>query len=150
MILANSFDTAHLPIRIESEPIPTEQEVMNLITLTLFRRLEPSTDEEVNGFVQHIQNIRRAFIVDVNRSSLVLTVKCNALEILEGLWEDYCTGRLGELAQKFLVTEKILEEFGLVQIKLKTTILEEDYLACQKYLLKISGKNCLSLNCFGT
>ena len=117
---------------------------MNLITSTLFRRLEPSTDEEVNGFVQHIQNIRKAFIVDVTRGSLVLTVKCNSLEILEGLWKDYCTGRLCELAQKFLVTEKILEEFGLVELKLKTIILEEDYLACQKYLIKISGKNCLS------
>ena len=117
---------------------------MNLITLTLFRRLEPSTDEEVNGFVQHIQNIRKAFIVNVNRGSLVLTVKCDSLEILKELWEDYSKGLLDELAQKFLVTEEILEEFGLVELKLKTTILEEDYLACQKYLIKISGKTCFS------
>ena len=117
---------------------------MNLIAETLFRHLDPSTSEEINIFVHHIEDVKRALIVGVDHGSLVLIVNCNSLEILEGLWEDYCTGLLSELAKKFLVTEKILEKFGFVEVKLKTTILEEDYLVCQKYLIKISGKNCLS------
>ncbi len=121
-----------------------EQQVMNIITLRVFQNLDPSTDEGINGFVKHIENIRRAFIVDFDKGSLVLTVKCNSLEILKGLWEDYSTGRLGELAQQFLVTEEILEELGLAEVKIKTTILEEDYRACQKYLIKISGMICFS------
>ena len=80
--------------------------------------------------------------MDFDKGSLVLTVKCNSLAILEGLWEDYSAGRLSDLAQTFLVTEEILQELGLVEVKLKTTILEEDYRACQKYLIKISGKIC--------
>ena len=124
--------------------LPTEQQVMNVITLRMFQHLDPSTSEEINGFVQHIEDIRRAFIVDLDKGSLVLTVKCNSLEILEGLWKDFSTGFLGELAQKFLVTKKVLEELGLVELKLKTTILEEDFRACQKYLIKISGKICFS------
>ncbi|KAJ7381045.1 hypothetical protein OS493_004641 [Desmophyllum pertusum] len=64
---------------------------------------------------QHVENIRRALIVNIDNGSLVLTVKCNSLEIIEGLWEDYSTGLLGELAQKFLVTDEILEELGLFE-----------------------------------
>ena len=127
-----------------NQPIPTKQEVMNMIVSQLFRHLDPSTSEEINRFVQHIEKIRKALIVDVNQGSLILTVKCNSLEILQGLWEDYSTGLLGELAQTFLVTKEILEELGLVEVKLKTTILEEDYRACQNILIKISGKICFS------
>ncbi len=35
-----------------------------------------------------------------------------------------------------------LEELGLVEIKLKTTISKEDYRACQTHLVTISGKIC--------
>ncbi len=129
---------------VVNQCFPKEQQVMNVIALRIFQNRDPSTDEEINGFVQHIENIRRALIVDIDHGSLVLKVKCNSLQILEGLWEDYSTGHLGELAQTFLVTEEILEELGLVEVKLKTTILKEDYHACQKYLIKISGKICFS------
>ena len=38
------------------------------------------------------------------------------------------------MAQKFLVTEDILEEFGLTNLKLKTAITEAEYRACQNLL----------------
>ncbi|KAJ7388940.1 hypothetical protein OS493_034870 [Desmophyllum pertusum] len=71
--------------------------------------------------------------------SLIITVECSSLEILEGLWEDYCTGLLNEMAQKFLVTEDLLKELGLTEAKLTTTILEEEYGACRKHFIQYSA-----------
>ena len=65
--------------------------------------------------------------MDVNPGSLVLTVRCSSLEILERLWQDYSSGHLGKVAQEFLVTERVLEDLGLVELKLKITIPENDY-----------------------
>ena len=127
-----------------TQTIPTEQQVMNVITLGMFQNLNPSTNEEINGFVHHIEAVKRALIVDIKKGSLVLTVKCSSLEVLEGLWEDYCSGHLSEIAQNFLVTEKVLEDLGLVELKLKTVISEEDYRACQKYLMKCAGNICFT------
>ena len=41
------------------------------------------------------------------------------MKILEELWQDYCTGNLGRVVQKFLVTEDILKELGLSEIKIR-------------------------------
>ena len=78
--------------------------------------------------------------VDAQSGSLIVTVECSSLEILEGLWNDYCAGRLNEMAQKFLVTEDVLKKFGLTEVKLTTTILEKEYRACRGYFLQCSGK----------
>ncbi|XP_068715868.1 polyubiquitin-B-like isoform X1 [Montipora foliosa] len=37
------------------------------------------------------------------------------------------------MAQKYLVTKELLEEFGLLEVKLTTFIPEEEYRACQEY-----------------
>lgn len=72
-------------------------------------------------------------------SSITITVKCRTLEILEGLWDDYCTGRLNAAAEKCLITEKVKDELGMETIKLATTILEDDYLACKLSLRETGG-----------
>ena len=79
-------------------------------------------------------------IVDAQPGSLILTVKCPSLEILEELWNDYCTGRLNEMAQKFLVTVDILIALGLTAVRLTTTILDEDYRACREYFVLRLGE----------
>lgn len=79
-------------------------------------------------------------IVDAQPGSLILTVKCPSLEILEELWNDYCTGRLNEMAQKFLVTVDILIALGLTAVKLTTTILDEDYRASREYFVQRLGE----------
>ena len=76
---------------------------------------------------------RYARLVDCKPGCLIITVECGSLKILEELWQDYCTGNLGRVVQKFLVTEDILKELGLSEIKLITTIDEKDYKDCQKY-----------------
>ena len=77
--------------------------------------------------------------MNVNPSSLVLTVRCSSLEVLERLWQDYSSGHLGKVAQEFLVTERVLEDLGLVELKLKITIPEKDYWEGRWHFRKCAG-----------
>ena len=130
----------------ENGAVPSPQEVLRLIAFKYLRKVDLSTPEEFNGFVRYIEKVRKALIVDVTTGSLIVKVECSSLEILEGLWEDYCTGYLNIMAQKFLVTEEILKEFGLVEVKLTTTIKKEEYRACQELLSEIAGMCMISPN----
>lgn len=124
---------------IENRAVHPSQELLNSIASAYLNNVHPSTLEEFNGFVLYIERVRKALIVDVTSGSLIVMVECSSLEILEGLWEDYGTGYLSEMAQKFLATEEILKEFGLAELKLTTTIKEDEYRACHKLLSKITG-----------
>lgn len=125
---------------IGDDGLPSAQKVLNFIALKSFQTVDPSNPEELNGFLQYMEKVRKVLILDVQSGSLILTVECRSLEILEGLWEDYCTGHLNEMAQKYLVTEEVLTEFGLTGVKLTTTILEDDYRACREYFTQSSGE----------
>ena len=101
---------------------------------------DPSTPEELNGFLQYLKEVRKVLVLDVQSGSLIITVKCGSLDILEGLWKDYCSGRLNEMAQKYLVTDDILKELGLTEVKLKANIKEEEYTACEEHFMRNFGK----------
>ena len=120
--------------------VPSSQEVLNSIATKYLQELNPSTPEEFNKFIQYMKEVRKVIVVDVQSGSLILILECSSLQILDELWEDYCTGHLNEVAQKFLVTEEILKEFGLAEVKLTTTINEEEYKACRELLLNSSSK----------
>ena len=75
----------------------------------------------------------------IQKSSIKITVKCRTLEILERLWDEYCSGRLNAEAEKCLITENVKEELGMETIKLATTILVEDYLICKFSLMETAG-----------
>ena len=72
--------------------------------------------------------------------SLVITVSCSSLQVLERLWDDYCSKNLNEVVQQTLVTAEVLKELGVSEVKLKTTISEEEYEACKEFLMQSSGK----------
>ena len=124
---------------VESVATPSSQDVLNLIASTYFKKLDPSTPEEFNKFIQYMEQVRKVLIVGVKTGSLEVIVQCNSLEVLEGLWEDYSTGHLNEMAQKFLVTGRILRAFGLAEVKLTTTIKQREYKACRELFSKIRG-----------
>lgn len=63
-----------------------------------------------------------------------IAVECRNLKSLESLWQDYRSGHLNTVAEKYLLTDDIKERFGVESIDLETTILEGDYLACKQYL----------------
>ena len=56
------------------------------------------------------------------QGSLIITVSCSSLEVLEALWRDYRRGHLNEVVQDTLVTAEVLKELNLSEVKLKTII----------------------------
>lgn len=126
---------------VAERSIPTSQEVMSFIAFRCFQPVDPSKPEQLNGFLKYLTDVRKVVVVDQQQGSLIITVECSSLEILEGLWEDYRTGFLNAMAQTYLVTEDILNEFGLIEVRLMTTILEDEYRACRDHFLHKPGKN---------
>lgn len=121
------------------ENVPNSQEVLNAIAFRYLQTVEPSNTEEFNDFKQYLSEVRKILIVDTQQGSLIITVRCKSLQILDELWEDYCCGHLNEVAQKCLVTKEILTAFGLKEAKLTTTILEKEYRTCRQYFLELLG-----------
>ena len=92
--------------------------------------------------------LKKKFGADVQgdrRGSLIITVSCSSLEVLEELWKDYRTGHLNEVIQATLVTAEVLEKLNLKEVKLRTIISEEDYLSYKEFLNKSAG-NAVKLN----
>ena len=112
---------------------------MRYIALTVFKTIDPSNQDQLNGFLQYLTEVRKVLIVDARPGSLIITVRCSSLQILDELWEDYRSGRLNGMAQKFLVTDEILKKFGLKEANVTTTVLEEDYRVCRENFLAWSG-----------
>lgn len=121
--------------------LPKTQGVLNLIMVKYLQTVNPSTEEEFNSFLRYMRDVRQVAVVDSQQGSLIITVECSSLEILDGLWEDYRTGHLNDMVQMYLVTEDVLKEFGLIEVKLMTTILEDEYRACREYLLQKQGED---------
>ena len=122
-----------------TSPIPTEGEVLRLIATNYLQTTPPRSKADHNEFLAHMEKMR-VIITDVGIGSLLITVKCNSLEILETLWEDYYSSNLGKVVQRCFVTEEILTELSLAEIKLRTTISEEEYLARKMYFEKHSAE----------
>ena len=96
-----------------------------------------------NSFNLLVEYLRIKLGVDVQDSrlgSLIITVSCRSLQVLEALWEDYKSGHLNEMIQETLVTTEVLKELGLSELKLKTIISEEEYRACKEQLTQGSGE----------
>ena len=128
------------------EVIPSAQEVMNSIAHKYFRVVDPSNPEELNGFVRFLSDVRKVLVLDAESGSLIVTVLCSSLKVLDALWYDYCTGPLNDMAQKYLVTKDVLKEFDLTELKLTTTIQGEEYIAARKFFQQGSGEHIQSVS----
>ena len=71
--------------------------------------------------------------------AVIITVQCPTLESLESLWNGYCSGYLNDVVESFLVTDELKRKLGLDNVRLKTTIEEENYLICKKAFMENSG-----------
>ena len=128
------------------DTVPSTQQVLNLAAFKYLQTIDPSRPEDLNGFVYYLEKVRNVLIVGAKQGSLIITVECSSLEILDDLWIDYCTGYLDKMAQKYLVTEEILKELGLDSVKLTTTILEEEFITCRNYFLQLGGEMLLPVS----
>lgn len=124
-----------LPTGADTKGFSPAHEVLNTIATKYLQKVDPSSPEEFNDFIQYLERVRGVLIADVNTGSLIITTECSSLAILDELWKAYCTGYLNEMAQ-FLVTLDVLTRFGLTEVKLITTIVEEEYEACREVFLK--------------
>ena len=139
------FSAERLDIHIDCDAreqgaYPTTQQAMNLIAARSFETMNPSNPDELNGFCRYLSDVRQLLIVDTKIGSLIITVRCSSLRILDELWEDYRTGHLKEVAERYLVTEDILQQLGLDSVELTLTISEEEYKAYRKNFLKNEGR----------
>ena len=72
--------------------------------------------------------------------SLIIVLNCQRIESLEDLWNDYLSGHLDKVAERYLITNEMKKRLNLETINLKTTIEEENYLNCRKVLMDCSGE----------
>ena len=99
-----------------------------------------STDngvEALEAFIEYIISAYEVVLIAVGRGSVIIILECIALENLERLWNDYVSGRLDEVAERYLVTDKMKKELKLETNCLKTTIHKENYLNCKKALMEL-------------
>ena len=140
--------SAGLPLagRTESAEEGGSQGVMNFIARKYFQTVDTTKPEERNEFLQFLADVRKILVLKAQSGSLILTLLCRSLEMLDALWYDYCTGHLNDMAQKHLVTRDVLKEFDLTELKLITTIQREEYMAARKYFLQGSGEHIQSVS----
>ena len=120
----------------QTENLHTRKEGIFLsIIIEYFNTTKPQSIEEFNRFLEYARDMRFT-IVGVSEGSLVITVKCESLMSLEELWTDYSSGHLGEVVQNCFVTEQILKELNLAELRLKTTMDIEEYNACKMFFEK--------------
>ena len=113
-------------------PQTSTEEVLRLIAFFYLKVSPPRSMDDFNRFMTYMERMR-VIITGVEEGSLLITVRCDSPQILEGLWKDYLSGCLGEVVQKCFVTEKLLADLSLTELKLKVTISEEEYEACKAY-----------------
>ena len=120
----------------QTENLHTRQkELFQSIISGYFNVTKPQSIEEFDKLMEYATKMK-LIITGVTEGSLVITVKCESLMILEELWADYLSGHLGEVIQNCFVTEKILKELNLAELRLKTTMDIEEYNACKMFFEK--------------
>ena len=122
------------------------QGVLNYIAHRYFQTVDTTQPEERNEFLRYLEDVRKVLVLEPKSGSLIVTVLCTSLEILDALWCDYCTGHLNDMAQKYLVTKDVLKEFDLIELKLKTTIQVEEYMAARDFFLQAPGEHIQSFS----
>ena len=85
------------------------------------------TPDSIKAFTEYLEKAFNLAILMVESGSVIITVQCPNLESLESLWNDYQSGHLNDIAETFLVTDELKRKLGMQNIRLKTTIEEENY-----------------------
>ena len=116
-------------------------EQSNIVHETLARQIQLyiqyrqiSTEEGVSGLIEHIKKTYNLALESVGQGSLKISFRCPSLESRERLWTDCQSGHLNSIAKRYLVTEDMKKKLNLENVKLKTTIEEQNYRICKKIL----------------
>ena len=106
----------------------------NLPVILDFWYVVYSFKSSLNHFISYLKMKLGVDVEDYRLGSLVITVSCSSLEVLETLWKEYRTGHLNKVVQATLVTAGVLEKLDLDEVKLRTLISEDDYLSYKDFL----------------
>lgn len=133
------IDAAAQRPREASSNQSSTQDVLDRIAVKYLEKVDPSNPEELNEFLRYMTEIRKVLVLDAKSGSLIFTLECGSIKILDDLWKDYKRGYLDRVAQAYLVTKDILKEFGLSSFQLKSKVKEEDYNVCRQKLATNEG-----------
>ena len=121
---------ANLPTSMEMQALSQQ----NRPVILDFWYIVYSFKSSLNLFISYLKMKLGVDVEDYRLGSLVLTVSCSSLEVLEALWKEYRTGHLNKVVQETLVTAEVLEKLDLNEVKLRTFISEQDYLSYKDFL----------------
>lgn len=120
-------------------PPLSSTKILELIDKVYLKTHNPSGPVEENKYQDFMAKMGLE-ITDTFLGSLVVSLKINSLQILENLWNVYCSGYLGKMVQSCLATDYILNQLNLRELQLETTIQKEDYEACRGHFTQSLGK----------
>ena len=121
---------ANLPTSMELQALSQQ----NRPVILDFWYIVYSFKSSLNLFINYLKMKLGVDVEDYRLGSLVITVSCSSLEVLEALWKEYRTGHLNKVVQETLVTAEVLEKLDLNEVKLRTFISEQDYLSYKDFL----------------
>ena len=124
---------------------------MLMLQATTFMKSRNYSKVKITGMGAFLEFLKTAYNVSrvaLNKGSLIISLNWKTLKGLDQLWNDFLSGHLNEVAERYLVTDKMKTKLNLKKINLKTTIEKENYLSCRKVFLESSGEYpCLFLWC---
>ena len=94
---------------------------------------------------RYLKNNLNALVEDIELGSLLITVKCSSLQILEGLWKVYKSGYVNQVIQERMVTHEVLEILGIDEVKLIVSISEQEYERGKQIFADNSGERAALL-----
>ncbi|XP_015751857.1 PREDICTED: uncharacterized protein LOC107331748 isoform X8 [Acropora digitifera] len=92
----------------------------------------------VRAFLEFLELAYHVSRIALNKGSLIISLNCTTLRGLDQLWNDYLSGYLNKVAERYLETDEVKTKLNLKKINLKISIEEENYLDCTKILLESS------------
>lgn len=126
--------------RLEKEKQEVVKEFLTKAVHDYVRFISCSEDnirQELRHFTSYLIEAYSLSLDAVHEGSVVIFQGCHTLEGLELLWNDYRSGHLDKVVERYLVTEEIKRKLNVVTIGLKTVIEEENYSNCRKALMKL-------------
>ena len=145
------FSDCLMKLKIEAAGLNEEEkkDVYDMLTpqVTTFIKRRNYSKVKLQGVRSLIEFLERGYNlsqVALDKGSLIISLDCKTLKGLDQLWNDYLSGHLNKVAERYLVTQEMKKKLNLRKINLKTSIEEENYLNCRKVLLESSGEyQCL-------
>ena len=148
------FSDSLIKLQIEAERLNEEEkkDVYDMLTpqITTFikRRYYSKVKlQELGSLIEFLERVYNLSQVALDKGSLIISLDCKTLKDLDQLWNDYLSGHLNKVAERYLVTEEIKRKLNLRKINLKTTMEEDNYLKCRKALMESSGDHQCNFLC---